>query len=147
MPPEQLADSNNLVWIRHNTHGFPLILNQNVERFRILVIGNANAGKTTILKKVCHAKGREPVCLNVSESYHPLAASSMCSLFLALVRFRVGTVTFGPYNIDLHPPMMIHSLLLFSVENTTSNISFNIQQLMALSFMTPAGSKRVVVTS
>ncbi|KAF8508995.1 GTP-binding protein, partial [Hysterangium stoloniferum] len=30
------------------------------ERFRILVIGNANAGKTTILKKVCHAQGHKP---------------------------------------------------------------------------------------
>ncbi|KAF8515016.1 hypothetical protein BU17DRAFT_52003, partial [Hysterangium stoloniferum] len=31
---------------------------------RILVIGNANAGKTTILEKVCHARGHEPVYLN-----------------------------------------------------------------------------------
>ncbi|KAM6495045.1 hypothetical protein JOM56_009668 [Amanita muscaria] len=35
-----------------------------IERFRILVIGNANAGKTTILEKVCHAQGRQPVCLD-----------------------------------------------------------------------------------
>jgi hypothetical protein len=35
-----------------------------VERFRILVIGNANAGKTTILKNVCHARGRNPVYLD-----------------------------------------------------------------------------------
>ena len=27
-----------------------------VKRFRILVIGNANAGKTTILNKVCNGK-------------------------------------------------------------------------------------------
>lgn len=27
-----------------------------VQRFRILVIGNANAGKTTILNKVCNGK-------------------------------------------------------------------------------------------
>ncbi|KAN0109796.1 hypothetical protein V8E52_008902, partial [Russula decolorans] len=59
MPQEQLANSNDL----------------HVERFRILVVGNANAGKTTILKKVCHAKGREPVYLNVSEMCNPLAAS------------------------------------------------------------------------
>ncbi|KAF8514000.1 era-like GTP-binding protein [Hysterangium stoloniferum] len=31
--------------------------NLRVERFRILVIGNANAGKTTILEKVCHPLG------------------------------------------------------------------------------------------
>ncbi|KIL65055.1 hypothetical protein M378DRAFT_162626 [Amanita muscaria Koide BX008] len=36
-----------------------------IERFRILVIGNANAGKTTILDKVCHANDRKPVCLDV----------------------------------------------------------------------------------
>ena len=41
-----------------------LTFEQSVERFRILVIGNANAGKTTILDKVCHAKGREPYCLD-----------------------------------------------------------------------------------
>jgi len=35
-----------------------------VERFRILVVGNANAGKTTILKTVCHAEGRNPVYLD-----------------------------------------------------------------------------------
>jgi hypothetical protein len=35
-----------------------------IERFRILVIGNANAGKTTILEKVCHAKDRKPVCFD-----------------------------------------------------------------------------------
>lgn len=32
----------------------------NVKRFRVLTMGNANAGKTTILDKVCHANGREP---------------------------------------------------------------------------------------
>ncbi|KAF8333732.1 hypothetical protein F5887DRAFT_993265 [Amanita rubescens] len=47
MPQQQLANANLAI-----------------ERFRILVIGNANAGKTTILKKVCHAQGREPVCFN-----------------------------------------------------------------------------------
>jgi GTPase SAR1 family protein len=29
-----------------------------------LIIGNANAGKTTILEKVCHAMGREPESFN-----------------------------------------------------------------------------------
>ncbi|KAF8334501.1 hypothetical protein F5887DRAFT_990881 [Amanita rubescens] len=43
-----------------------------IERFRILVIGNANAGKTTILKKVCHAQGREPICFN--RDGEPIAA-------------------------------------------------------------------------
>ncbi|KAN0124046.1 hypothetical protein V8E52_002536, partial [Russula decolorans] len=36
------------------------------ERFRILVIGNANAGKTTILDKVCHARGRKPDCFDTN---------------------------------------------------------------------------------
>jgi GTPase SAR1 family protein len=38
--------------------------NLGIDRFRILVIGNANAGKTTIMKTVCHAQGRDPVCLD-----------------------------------------------------------------------------------
>ncbi|KAI0251028.1 hypothetical protein BJV78DRAFT_502167 [Lactifluus subvellereus] len=42
----------------------PANANLGIERFRILVIGNANAGKTTILKKVCHAKGRDPDCFD-----------------------------------------------------------------------------------
>jgi GTP-binding protein EngB required for normal cell division len=48
MSQEQLANPSNLA----------------IERFRILIIGNANAGKTTILEKVCHAKGRKPVYLD-----------------------------------------------------------------------------------
>jgi GTPase SAR1 family protein len=40
--------------------------NLGAERFRILVIGNANAGKTTILRKVCHAQGREPIYLDAN---------------------------------------------------------------------------------
>jgi septin family protein len=46
---------------------FSLTLRQGVdtvERFRILVIGNANAGKTTILKNVCHTWDRNPVYLD-----------------------------------------------------------------------------------
>jgi septin family protein len=35
-------------------------MRQETERFRILIIGNANAGKTTILEKVCNANGRSP---------------------------------------------------------------------------------------
>jgi len=31
-----------------------------------LVIGSANAGKTTIMDKVCHAKGRKPDCFNMN---------------------------------------------------------------------------------
>ncbi|KAN0109800.1 hypothetical protein V8E52_008906 [Russula decolorans] len=58
MPQEQLANSNDL----------------HLERFRILVVGNANAGKTTILKKVCHAKGREPVYLNIDSELEPSAS-------------------------------------------------------------------------
>jgi GTPase SAR1 family protein len=37
-----------------------------IGRFRILVIGNANAGKTTILEKVCKASGREPEVLGTT---------------------------------------------------------------------------------
>ncbi|KAF8511734.1 GTP-binding protein [Hysterangium stoloniferum] len=58
MSQEQLENSNNF----------------QVERFRILVIGNANAGKTTILEKVCHAQGREPVCLNNDSKLEPSAS-------------------------------------------------------------------------
>jgi len=36
-------------------------LRSKCDRFRILIIGNANAGKTTILQKVCNANGRQPV--------------------------------------------------------------------------------------
>jgi len=39
-------------------------MRQTTERFRVLIIGNANAGKTTILEKVCSAKGRSPEFLD-----------------------------------------------------------------------------------
>ncbi|KAF8517667.1 hypothetical protein BU17DRAFT_66747 [Hysterangium stoloniferum] len=58
MSQEQLENSNN----------------PHVERFRILVIGNANAGKTTILENVCHAQGRKPVYLNSDSKLEPSAS-------------------------------------------------------------------------
>ncbi|KAF8526615.1 GTP-binding protein [Hysterangium stoloniferum] len=48
--------------------------NFHVERFRILVIGNANAGKTTILEKVCHARGRKPIYLDSDAKLEPSAS-------------------------------------------------------------------------
>jgi GTPase SAR1 family protein len=50
-----------------------------IGRFRILVIGNANAGKTTILEKVCRAKGREPEVLGATVR-HTLADRRLPSL-------------------------------------------------------------------
>ena len=41
---------------------------QQTERFRVLIIGNANAGKTTILEKVCNAEGLDPVFLDAAEN-------------------------------------------------------------------------------
>src|SRR5882762_9955227 len=49
-------------------HPFPILstpfqmredLRSKCDRFRVLIIGNANAGKTTILQKVCNANGRQ----------------------------------------------------------------------------------------
>jgi GTP-binding protein EngB required for normal cell division len=36
-------------------------IREGVHHFRILIIGNANAGKTTILEKVCNARGQKPI--------------------------------------------------------------------------------------
>jgi hypothetical protein len=64
---QQLTDTtSNLVGTTHRSLVYSLILEQAVDRFRILVIGNANAGKTTILDKVCHAKGRKPDCFDTN---------------------------------------------------------------------------------
>jgi GTPase SAR1 family protein len=49
MTPRQLKDS---------------IQRAREERFRILIIGNANAGKTTILQKVTNTHSRQPVVLD-----------------------------------------------------------------------------------
>ena len=46
---------------------------QQTERFRVLIIGNANAGKTTILEKVCNAEGHDPVFLDA-------AGNKVCSV-------------------------------------------------------------------
>jgi septin family protein len=62
---EQRLENAGLVGpIYDNSQNYSLIPRQGVEHFRILVIGNANAGKTTILKTVCHAQGRDPVYLD-----------------------------------------------------------------------------------
>ncbi|KAF8524671.1 hypothetical protein BU17DRAFT_63220 [Hysterangium stoloniferum] len=58
MSQEQLENSNNF----------------HIQRFRILVIGNANAGKTTILEKVCHARGCQPIYLNSDSKLEPSAS-------------------------------------------------------------------------
>jgi len=49
--------------------------NPGIERLRILIIGNANAGKTTILEKVCHAEGHKPVYLDDKGNEIDLKAS------------------------------------------------------------------------
>ena len=48
----------------HNAH-FSRNIPQGTKHFCILIIGNANIGKTTILEKVCHAQGLEPKFLDV----------------------------------------------------------------------------------
>ena len=45
--------------------------NEDIGRFRILVIGNANAGKTTILEKVCKTNGRKPEIKGRKVHYGP----------------------------------------------------------------------------
>ncbi|KAJ8585626.1 hypothetical protein M405DRAFT_824657 [Rhizopogon salebrosus TDB-379] len=37
---------------------FPQVVRQKFDRFRILVVGRANAGKTTLLQKVCNTTGK-----------------------------------------------------------------------------------------
>ena len=52
--------------------------------FRILVIGRANAGKTTILEKVCGvAKGTEPIIYDKNGK-----SSQIHTLFVCSVAFR-----------------------------------------------------------
>jgi hypothetical protein len=63
---QQQPTNANLVGTTHGSLVYSLILEQATERFRILVIGNANAGKTTILDKVCHARGRKPDCFDTN---------------------------------------------------------------------------------
>ncbi|KAG2117673.1 GTP-binding protein [Suillus cothurnatus] len=46
-----------------NSHSNPSKLRQKFERFRILIIGRANAGKTTILQRVCKTR-ENPVIYN-----------------------------------------------------------------------------------
>ena len=66
MSQQQLENANLVGTIACLSLVYSLILEQVVDRFRILVIGNANAGKTTILDKVCHANGRKPDCFDTN---------------------------------------------------------------------------------
>jgi GTPase SAR1 family protein len=50
-------------------------------QFRILVIGRANAGKTTILEKVCHvAKGTQPMIIYDKSGKFDTKAQSLSSV-------------------------------------------------------------------
>lgn len=54
-------------------------MRRETERFRILIIGNANAGKTTILERVCNAKGRNPEFLDAEgKKVHNLRSNTRC---------------------------------------------------------------------
>jgi len=71
-------------------------MRQATERFRILIIGNANAGKTTILEKVCNAKGRSPEFLDAeNKKVRDLVSKNSSRLRFtanALDRFRAQIV-------------------------------------------------------
>lgn len=75
-----------------------------------MVIGNANAGKTTIMKTVCHAQGRDPVCLDdkgnkVQHAHLQVADAIYSSLLLpGLDRLGSRTIGIGLYQVDPHPP-------------------------------------------
>jgi hypothetical protein len=107
---EQPLGNTNIVGPIYDIHRILLILRQGVEHFRILVIGNANAGKTTILKTVCHAHGRNPVYLDdkgnkVWRAHLQVASAVYSTLSLpGLDRFKVETVNRGSYQIDPRPP-------------------------------------------
>lgn len=71
MSQQEGATLNDLVkGTTYSTRDFLNLEQEGVEHFRILVIGNANAGKTTILEKVCHAQGRKPVYLDEVRHAH-----------------------------------------------------------------------------
>jgi len=64
-------------------------LRADCQQFRILIIGKANAGKTTILQKVCNAKpGAKPIVFN---RYGEKISSS---------RFKKGSTARGEHNIE-----------------------------------------------
>jgi septin family protein len=50
--------------------GYRITSVRSIKRFRILVIGNANAGKTTILDNFCHAQGRKPFVVGERVNYY-----------------------------------------------------------------------------
>ena len=67
--------------------------------FRILVIGRANAGKTTILEKVCAVeKGTKPIV------YHQGDADLKGTLnILQMMHFDLNTVMLEPSDVHLAP--------------------------------------------
>jgi septin family protein len=80
-------------------------MRQGTERFRILIIGNANAGKTTILEKVCNAKGRSPEFLDAEgEKVRDLPSKFSSRLRFSPItidRFRAQIVCRGVYRTKL----------------------------------------------
>jgi len=58
---QEAQSSSNALPFRQGALG-PAEIRRECPQFRILIVGKANAGKTTILRKVCNAKpGAKPV--------------------------------------------------------------------------------------
>jgi len=109
-----------------------------VQRFRILVIGSANAGKTTILNKVCNGK----VCNYLRQS---CLESSLRRVLKTDVEIPTEKVHSQNHFYDAE--LIVIDYTLASVESMTSRRASCIPRLTVLSSMTPVVSKQAVPTN
>jgi hypothetical protein len=55
------------------------LLRQKFDRFRILIIGRANAGKTTILQKVCNTQENPEIYNSAGNQVQSIMLRGSCS--------------------------------------------------------------------
>jgi hypothetical protein len=156
-PENQEAHSSSVLPFRDGALG-PAQIRDQCPQFRILIIGKANAGKTTILRKVCNASpDAKPIIYDAEgkvcfESWHELkqtlepydshgpSRSRRSSFFEGGRGFRE---IYSNLLLRLSEPKTVHNCHWWFVSE--EHIILNISSLMLAvtsSFMIPAGSKQ-----
>ena len=129
----------------HNTPLLPIVMDKAIDlrskcrHFRILVIGRANSGKTTLLKKVCNSVEDpeifDPSGKKVRATYHlrTRQVRPLIPMRPIAARSHRSARVIGGMN---HNPIQVYSRLLFHSVDCTTSITNSCLKAIRNSFST-----------